>query len=151
MKTAFTRWWERKRRHFCFRRFFTFWSQTTFPSHFLSLLEIPSWYKLSSWLETLFSQTSFGALIFFHQTVSTDAVPPCAGTSQSSPRLPVSMNEWGSRTCHQARLLALRDPVIRQPNIKRSAKCNFSPGKMVNMSAPLFLVPHCECNSTKGL
>ena len=41
-KTAFTAHWERKCRHFCFRRFFTFWSQITFPRHFLSLQEVPS-------------------------------------------------------------------------------------------------------------
>lgn len=41
-KTALTARWERKCRHFCFRRFFTFWSQIAFPRHFLSLQEVPS-------------------------------------------------------------------------------------------------------------
>lgn len=41
-KTAFTAHWERKCRHFCFRRFFTFWSQIAFPRHFLSLQDVPS-------------------------------------------------------------------------------------------------------------
>lgn len=69
-KAAFTARWERKCRHFCFRRFFTFWSQIAFPRHFLSLgssLEPPSS------LEILFSQALFGVFIFFHKTVSIDA------------------------------------------------------------------------------
>lgn len=41
-KRGFTARWERKCRHFCFRRFFTFWSQIASPRHFLSLQEVPS-------------------------------------------------------------------------------------------------------------
>lgn len=101
----------------------------------------------------LFSQTLFGALIFFHKTVSTDAeikfLPVLRAVGAAPAFLPAWLSVAPGPSIRQGCLICRTKLSINKT--ERGVPSAIFLLETINMSASLILVSYCKCNSTKRL